>query len=31
MDSYYDLLQVKEAVSVVESSKKGKGKVFLTS
>src|SRR5690625_684777 len=31
MDSYYDLLQVKEAVSVVESSKKGKGKVILTS
>jgi NADPH:quinone reductase-like Zn-dependent oxidoreductase len=31
MDSYYDLLKVKEAVSVVESSKKGKGKVFLTS
>ena len=30
MDSHYDLLQVKEAVSVVESSKKGKGKVFLT-
>jgi hypothetical protein len=31
MDSYYDLLKVKEAVSVVGSSKKGKGKVFLTS
>jgi NADPH:quinone reductase-like Zn-dependent oxidoreductase len=31
MDSHYDLLKVKEAVSVVESSKKGKGKVFLTS
>jgi len=31
MDSHYDLLKVKEAVSVVESSKKGRGKVFLTS
>jgi NADPH:quinone reductase-like Zn-dependent oxidoreductase len=31
MDSHYDLLKVKEAVSVIESSKKGKGKVFLTS
>lgn len=31
MDSHYDLCKVKEAVSVVESSKKGKGKVFLTS
>ncbi|WP_339147408.1 MULTISPECIES: zinc-dependent alcohol dehydrogenase family protein [unclassified Sutcliffiella] len=30
-DSHYDLLEVKEAVSVVESSKKGKGKIFLTS
>lgn len=31
VDSHYDLLKVKEAVSVAESSKKGKGKVFLTS
>lgn len=31
MDSKYDLLKVKEAVNVVELSKKGKGKVFLTS
>ncbi|MEI3605747.1 zinc-dependent alcohol dehydrogenase family protein [Pseudogracilibacillus sp. SE30717A] len=31
MNSHYDLLNVKEAVSVVESSKKGKGKIFLTS
>ncbi|ASK64115.1 alcohol dehydrogenase [Virgibacillus phasianinus] len=31
MNSHYDLLHVKEAVSVVEFSKKGKGKVFLTS
>lgn len=31
MDSKYDLLKVREAVNVVELSKKGKGKVFLTS
>jgi len=31
VDSHYDLLKAKEAVSVVESSEKGKGKVFLTS
>lgn len=31
MNSHYDLLKVKEAVNVVESSKQGKGKVFLTS
>lgn len=29
MGSHYDLLKVKEAVSIIESSKKGKGKVFL--
>ena len=31
MDSKYDLLKVKEAVNVVELSKRSKGKVFLTS
>jgi len=30
-DSQFDLLQVKEAVRVAESSKRNKGKVFLTS
>lgn len=30
-DSQYDLFQVKEAVRVAESSKRNKGKVFLTS
>ncbi|EKN62905.1 zinc-dependent alcohol dehydrogenase family protein [Schinkia azotoformans] len=30
-DSQYDLLQVKEAVLFAESSKKNKGKIFLTS
>lgn len=30
MDSRYDLLNIKEAISVIESSKKSKGKVFLT-
>ncbi|EGQ27997.1 NADPH:quinone reductase [Sporosarcina newyorkensis 2681] len=30
MDSHYDLVKVKEAVRVVETSEKGKGKVFLT-
>ena len=30
-DSQYDLLQVKEAVRVAESSRRNKGKVFLTS
>ncbi|OCA92005.1 zinc-dependent alcohol dehydrogenase family protein [Bacillus wudalianchiensis] len=31
VDSQYDLLNVKRAIEVVESSKKTKGKVFLTS
>jgi len=31
VNAHYDLLKVKEAVSVVESSKEGSGKVFLTS
>ena len=31
VDSQYDLLDVKKAINVVESSKITKGKVFLTS
>ncbi len=31
VDSQYDLVKIREAVRVVESSKKGRGKVFLTS
>lgn len=31
VDSQYDLLNVKRAIEVVESSKMTKGKVFLTS
>ena len=31
VDSYYDLLDIKKAITVVESSKATKGKIFLTS
>jgi NADPH2:quinone reductase len=31
VDSMYDLLDIKTAIDVVESSKETKGKVFLTS
>ena len=31
VDSHYDLLNVKEAIEAVESTKKKNGKVFLTS